>query len=117
MHDSRSMSPEQGYRGMFHIGFFRLFVPLVRAKFFASVPAVVSRVLDTSFLDCWTISASFAFTRLVISRLPPVSGIFPPVFEPNNGPLVLLSRSAHSCPACRVDTLSALLPSPGLICQ
>ena len=45
--------------------------------FFASVSAVISLVLDTSFLDCWTISASFAFTRLVISRLSPVLGMFP----------------------------------------
>ncbi len=30
----------------------RLFVPVVRAKFFASVSAVISLVLDTSFLDC-----------------------------------------------------------------
>jgi hypothetical protein len=56
----------------------RLFVPVVRAKFFASVSAVISLVLDTSFFDCWTISASFAFTRLVISRLSPVLGMFPP---------------------------------------
>lgn len=56
----------------------RLFVPAVRAKFFASASAVISRVLDTSFLDCWTISASFAFTRLVISRLSPVFGMCPP---------------------------------------
>jgi hypothetical protein len=50
----------------------------VRAKFFASVSAVLSLVLDTSFLDCWTISASCVFTRLVISRLSPVLGMFPP---------------------------------------
>jgi hypothetical protein len=56
----------------------RLFVPAVRAKFFASVSAVISLVLDTRFLDCWTISASFAFTRLVISRLSPVLGMCPP---------------------------------------
>ena len=56
----------------------RLFVPVVRAKFFASVSAVISLVLDTSCLDCWTISASFAFTRLVISRLSPVLGMVPP---------------------------------------
>jgi hypothetical protein len=29
-------------------------------------------------LDCWTISASLAFTRLAISRLSPVLGIYPP---------------------------------------
>jgi hypothetical protein len=29
-------------------------------------------------LDCWTISASFAFTRLVISLLSPVLGMCPP---------------------------------------
>jgi hypothetical protein len=28
-------------------------------------------------LDCWTISASFAFTRLVISSLSPVLGMLP----------------------------------------
>jgi hypothetical protein len=56
----------------------RLFVPAVRAKFFASVSAVISLVLDTRFFDCWTISASFAFTRLVISRLSPVLGMCPP---------------------------------------
>jgi hypothetical protein len=50
----------------------------MRAKFFASVSAVLSLVLDTSFLDCWTISASFAFTRLVISRLSPVLGMCSP---------------------------------------
>ena len=55
----------------------RLFVPALHAKFFASASAVISLVLDTSFLDCWTISASFAFTRLVISRLSPVLGMFP----------------------------------------
>ena len=57
---------------------FRLFVPVLRDKFFASVSAVTSRVLDTSFLDCWIISASFAFTRLLISRLSQVLGMFPP---------------------------------------
>ena len=57
---------------------FRLFVPAVRAKFFASVSAVLSLVLDTSFLDCWTICSSFAFTRLVISRLSLVLGMFSP---------------------------------------
>lgn len=56
----------------------RLFVPVLRARFFASVSAVFSLVLETSFLDCWTISASFAFTRLVISRLSPVLGMHPP---------------------------------------
>jgi hypothetical protein len=59
----------------------RLFVPVLRAKFLAFVSAVISLVLDTSFLDCWTISASFAFTRLVISRLSPVLGMFPPYEE------------------------------------
>ena len=54
-----------------------LFVPVVRAEFFASVSAVISLVLDTSFFDCWTISASFAFTRLVISLLSPVLGMCP----------------------------------------
>jgi hypothetical protein len=29
-------------------------------------------------LDCWTISASFAFTRFVISRRSPVLGMCPP---------------------------------------
>jgi hypothetical protein len=53
-----------------------LLVPVQRAKFLAFVSAVISLVLDTSFLDCWTISASFAFTRLVISRLSPVLGMF-----------------------------------------
>lgn|SRR5512140_958392 len=56
----------------------RLFVPAARAKFFTSASAVISLVVDTSFFDCWTISASFAFTRLVISRLSPVLGMFPP---------------------------------------
>ena len=56
----------------------RLFVPVVRAEFFASVSAVISLVLDTSFFDCWIISASFAFTRLVISLLSPVLGMCPP---------------------------------------
>ena len=51
---------------------FRLFFPVLRARFFASASAVISLVLDTSFFDCWTISASFAFPRLVISRLSPV---------------------------------------------
>ena len=56
----------------------RFFVSVVRARFFVSVWAVISLVLDTSFLDRWTISASFAFTRLVISRLSPVFGMCPP---------------------------------------
>ena len=56
----------------------RLFVTAVRAKVFASLSAMISLVLDSSFLDCWTISASFAFTRLVISRLSPVLGMCTP---------------------------------------
>ena len=55
-----------------------MFVPVVRAKFFTSVSAVISFVLDTNFFEWWTISASFAFTRLVISRLSLVFGMCPP---------------------------------------
>jgi hypothetical protein len=46
-------------------------------------------------LDCWTISASFAFTRLVISRLSPVSGMFPPYeIDIERGALICLAISA-----------------------
>jgi hypothetical protein len=55
-----------------------LFVPAERALFLASASAVSSFVLDASFLDSCATSASFAFTRLLISRLSPVSGMFSP---------------------------------------
>jgi hypothetical protein len=53
-------------------------VSALRIMFFSSVLADCCFVLDTSFFDSRTVSASFAFTRLVISRLSPVFGIFPP---------------------------------------
>jgi hypothetical protein len=50
----------------------------IRVLFFASVVAESCLVLDTKFFNSWTISASFALTRLLISRLSPVSGIMSP---------------------------------------
>jgi hypothetical protein len=49
-----------------------------RALFFAPELAEFCLVLDTSFLDSATVSASLALTRLVISRLSPVSGMLSP---------------------------------------
>ena len=57
-------------------GFF--LVSASRALLFASVVAERCLVRDTNFFDSWTTSASFAFTRLVISRLSPVFGIYHP---------------------------------------
>ena len=73
----------------------RLFVLVVRTRFFASVSALISLVRDTSFLDCCTISASFAFTRCVISRLSLVLGICPP-YEIGVEPFAL--RAADAIP-------------------
>ena len=57
-------------------GFF--LVSASRVLLFASEVAESCLVRDTSFVDSRTISASFAFTRRVISRLSPVFGILHP---------------------------------------
>ena len=55
--------------------------------------AVLCRVLDTNCFDSWTVSASLAFTRRVISRLSPVSGMIEP-FPEAGGRTALQSKSA-----------------------
>jgi hypothetical protein len=52
--------------------------PASRALLFSSVVAESCLVRDTNVFDSWTTSASFAFTRLVISRLSPVFGMCHP---------------------------------------
>jgi hypothetical protein len=71
------------------------FALALRALVLVSELAVSCRVLDTSCFDSWTVSASLAFTRRVISRLSPVFGMIDPLGKQDGGQSKSADRDRH----------------------